>query len=171
MRIRKICFIPLLIMLCSAAAQKASKISANEFEILVGSWQGSLTYLDYSSGKPYTMSANIDIKRIGKTNEFIFSNIYPKEQNANSVDTLILAKDGAGINDETVSSKRKLSDGNTELVTEILGKDGNDQKPAMIRHTYIFGKELFIKTKYVQFVGQAEWIKRNEYSYKKKTSS
>ncbi|MEO5942700.1 MAG: hypothetical protein ABIP30_15405 [Ferruginibacter sp.] len=39
----------------------AQKTSVRDFDKLVGSWEGSLTYLDYSSGKPYTMSADIEI--------------------------------------------------------------------------------------------------------------
>ena len=171
MRFKKLCFIPFLIILCSASAQRVSNISANDFKLLIGIWQGSLTYLDYSSGKSYTMSATIDIKRIGKTNKFIFSNIYPKEPNANSVDTFIISKDGTAVNDERVKSKRKLDDDNLEIITEISGKDGNDNKPALIRHTYIFGKVFFSVRKEVQFEGQSEWVKRHEYSYTKKPSS
>ena len=41
-------------------------VNAQSFQIKdlaasTGSWQGKLTYLDYSSGKPYTMPANIKI--------------------------------------------------------------------------------------------------------------
>ena len=156
-----------LIFYYNGIAQVVKNISLKDFDLLIGSWQGNLTYLDYSSGKPYTMPANVDIRNSGKTNKFIFSNIYPKEPNANSVDTLTISKDGNKINDDSVKSIRKLGNGNVEIITELQGKDGNDNKPALIRHTYIFGNTVFVIRKDVQFTGQTEWIKRNEYSYTK----
>ena len=63
----------LITTICSA--QISFKTIQKDFYKLSGTWEGSLTYLDYSSGKPYTMPANVEIKRIGKTNKFVFSNI------------------------------------------------------------------------------------------------
>ncbi|MEO7047634.1 MAG: hypothetical protein ABI091_20210 [Ferruginibacter sp.] len=148
----------------------AQKTTVKDFDKLVGSWQGSLTYLDYSSGKPYTMSADIDIKRIGKTNQFSFSNIYPKEKSANGIDTITISKDGKYIDKELVKSRRKLANGDIEIITEEPGKDGNDNKPATIRHTYTFGKTTYKNKKDVQFAGETEWINRHEYSYVRKKS-
>lgn len=119
-----------LITITICKAQSNTKISLKDFEQLVGSWQGSLTYLDYSTGKPYTMSADIDIKRLKKTNNFIFSNIYPKESSANSIDTVTLSKDRRYIGKEFIKSTKKLANGNNEIITEKLGQDGNDNKPA-----------------------------------------
>ena len=64
-----------------------------------------------------------------------------------------------------VKSKRMLSDGNTEIITEILKTDGNENKPAVLRHTYIIGRKIYINRKDVQFTGQTNWIMRNEYKY------
>ncbi|MEO6819792.1 MAG: hypothetical protein ABI266_00785, partial [Ginsengibacter sp.] len=76
------------LMMADCSAQIIPKISMKDFGTLSGSWQGSLTYLDYSSGKPFTMPADITVRRIKKSNKFIFSNIYPNEPNANSIDTM-----------------------------------------------------------------------------------
>jgi hypothetical protein len=111
------------------------------------------------------MAADNKVTRIGKTNKFIFSNIYPKEPNANSSDTITISDDGKYIDKEEVKSRKILADGTIEIITEEPGTDGNDNKPAIIRHTYTFGKKVFIKRKEVQFLGQTEWIKRNEYNY------
>ena len=143
----------------------------NDFDMLEGKWQGSLTYLDYSSGKPYTMAADIDIKRIGKTNIFIFTNNYPNEKNANSIDTVVISKDGKFIGKELVKSRNILPNGFIEIVAEESGLDGNDNKRAIIRHTYTFGEKNFTNRKDVQFVGGTEWINRHEYSYNRKPSS
>lgn len=151
-------------------AQSSFKAIPKDFNTLIGSWQGSLTYLDYSSGKPYTMPADIVITRLNKTNSFIFSNIYPNELSANSTDTITISKDGTYINKEIVKSRRKLANGNISIITEELGKDGNDNKPATFRHTYSFGKTNFIMRKDVQFIGETNWINRHEYSYKRNLS-
>jgi hypothetical protein len=151
-------------------AQTSTKISAKDFKKLLGSWKGTLTYLDYSSGKPYTMPADIEVKRIKKTKKFIFSNIYPNEKSANSIDTTIISKDGKYIDKALIKSRRKLENGDIEIITEELGKDGNDDKPATFRHTYTFGYKTFKKRKDVQFIGETNWINRHEYSYKRKPS-
>jgi len=39
----------------------AQSIQVKELASSVGSWEGNLPYLDYSSGKPFTMLANIKI--------------------------------------------------------------------------------------------------------------
>jgi hypothetical protein len=151
-------------------AQINFKSIHKNFKELTGSWQGTLTYLDYSSGKPYTMPANIEVKRIKKTNKFAVSNIYPNEMSANSTDTLTISKDGKYINKELVKSKQTLASGDIEIVTEASGIDGNDDKPAIFRHTYTIGKTTYKKRKDVQFKGESQWINRHEYSYTRKPS-
>lgn len=152
------------------SAQINFKNIVKDFAEACGNWQGSLTYLDYSSGKPFTMQADLEITRIGKSNQFIFSNRYPKESNANSTDTITISKDGKHINQELVISRKKLSNKNIEIITTESGKDGNDNKPATIKHIYTFGKNTFVNIKEVQFEGEKNWIKRHEYSYTKNTA-
>ncbi len=163
----KIIFLLTICQLGILSAQNRSKTSATDFEMLTGNWQGSLTYLDYSSREPYTMFADIEIKRIGKTNKFIFSNSYPEEKSANSIDTVTVSMDGRYIDKELVRSRNKLAKGNIEILTEEVGKDGNDNKSAIIRHTYTFGEITFTSRKDVQFEGGTEWINRHEYSYRR----
>lgn len=152
-------------------AQNSNKIILKDFSKLTGSWEGSLTYLDYSSGKPYTMKANVEIKLISNTNKIIFQNVYPNEMSANSIDTISISKDGRYIDKELIKSKIKLSNGDIEIITEEIGNDGNDNKTAIFRHTYTFGFTKYKKTKEVKFNGETAWIKRHEYSYKKKSKS
>lgn len=149
-------------------AQEITKISAKDFKVLEGSWQGSLTYLDYSSGKPYTMPADAAIKRLGKTNQFIFSNIYPNETSANSIDTVTISIDRQFIGTQLVKSKKRFRNGTVEIISEELGTDGNNNKAATFRNTYTISKTFFKKRKDVQFIGEANWINRHEYSYKRK---
>ncbi|MDA9555609.1 hypothetical protein N9R54_05170 [Pelobium sp.] len=152
-------------------AQTNYKTLLKDFQNISGNWKGSLTYLDYSSGKPYTMPADISVNRIDKTNKFILSNIYPNEISANSIDTIIISPDGKYINKETIKSRKKLLSGEIEIITEETGTDGNDNKPATFKHTYTFGKTTFRKRKDVQFNGANNWINRHEYTYAKMPSS
>lgn len=145
--------------------QADAVISAKDLKDLRGCWQGSLTYLDYSSNKPYTMNADLKVSRTGRSHTFILENIYPQEPKANSSDTIIISSDGRKINDEIVHSKLKNADGSLEIITEKEGLDGNDNKPATFRFTYTIGKKSYIHKKEVRFDGQQEWIKRHEYNY------
>jgi hypothetical protein len=173
MTIKKLCLTYSLTVLIAAisGAQTNFKTLVKDFQKMAGSWKGTLTYLDYSSGKPYTMPADVDIKRIKNTNTFVFSNFYPNERNANSIDTITISANGKYIDKELVKSKRKLLTGDFEIVTVEMGKDGNDDKPATIRHTYIVGKKIFKKRKDIQFIGETEWINRHEYAYTKNSGS
>ena len=171
MNCKKVILVPILVTLIiySCPAQKPPSVAIQDLKVLTGCWQGSLTYLDYTTNKPFTMSANLVIKQIGRSGKFIFSNIYPKEPNANSADTIIIATDGRKINDETVRSIRRKDDGNLEIITEVAGVDGNDNKPATLRYTYTIGKQIYIHRKDVQFIGQPDFIKRHEYTYSSKS--
>jgi hypothetical protein len=149
-------------------AQIRAKTIVKDFKKLEGSWQGSLTYLDYSSAKPYTMDANVEVAQLKQSNQFAFANIYPKEASANNTDTVTVADDGKLINKAVVKSRNKYANGNTEIITEEPGTDGNDDKAAILKHTYTFSKTSFSIRTDVQFVGTNEWIKRHEYSYMRK---
>lgn len=165
------CYLTLIITILAvtnAIAQNNSQILEKDFKILVGNWEGTLTYIDYSSGKPYTMSADLVIKRLENTNKFSFSNIYPNEKTANSVDTVTVSEDGNYIDKELVKSRNKLPNGDIEIITEALGEDGNDNKPATLRRTYTFGKTTYVNRKDVLFAGETNWINRHEYSYIRK---
>jgi hypothetical protein len=131
----------------------------------VGSWEGKLTYLDYSSGKPYTMSANIKISLTEDKIGFIMGYEYPAEPQANSKDTTYIVNKLFG-KDQIVEFK-KASGGSFSLVTEIVGEDGNDSKKAILRHTYLLKPNTFSIIKDVKFDGTDKWIKRNEYLLKR----
>ncbi len=136
-----------------------------DFAGIQGSWKGSLTYLDYKSGKPYTMQADVEIRRIDNSNKFLLINTYPKEKSANSEDTVTISEDGQSINDEKVLSRTKISGDQVQIITEKMGKDGNDNKDALIRKTYTLGKSSFSIQKEVRFNDGDQWIKRHEYVY------
>lgn len=150
---------------CNSFSYSDSTITSKDLKNLTGCWKGSLTYLDYGTNKPFSMPANIIVKDFKNSNMIICSLIYPKEPAANSLDTIFISKDGRSINDEAIKTKRKFNRDSIEIVTEQSSIDGNDNKAAIIRHTYILGRSSYSIKKEVQFVGQTQWILRNEYKF------
>lgn len=157
----------LVLLLSSIQASAQTTITEKEFEPVIGSWSGKLTYLDYSTNKPFTMPANLKVVQIEGTTNYIFYNMYPDEPQANSADTVSISNNGTMLNGDILISKRKLNDGIIEVVTETMGVDGNDDKPAVMKHIYTLGKDIFEIKKDIQFVGQQDWINRNKMIYKK----
>ena len=147
------------------SAQPASWVSAADLKVAEGNWSGTLTYLDYTSGKPFTMTADLEIRRIGKTNDFEVFYRYPKEPQANSNDTLRIAADSSRIDGDRVVSRKTEPDGTLVIVTESAGKDGNDGKAATFKRTYRISAVQFSITKDVRFEGTTEWIRRHEYAF------
>lgn len=138
-------------------------VSVKDFKPAFGKWKGTLTYLDYSSGKPYTMPANITISTNPQDDrQLIFAYEYPDEPKANEIDTIRISADGKIVDDSQVVSRKK-SKGVLEVITAYSGNDGNDNKKATIRHTYLIGKRSFSNRKEVKFEGEEKWILRNEY--------
>lgn len=166
--IKQVCLIFLFAVANLIAFSQQKQLAAEDFKLLVGCWEGTLTYLDYSTNKPFSMAADLNVKRMEESNRFSFANIYPKEPHANSVDTVSISADGKFLNSEKVKSVTRSKDGSIEIVTEQLGEDGNDNKKATFKFTYLIGSKLYTHKKEVQFVGSPAWILRHEYIYKPK---
>jgi hypothetical protein len=148
-----------------AVSSSDSTVIPKDFKNMVGCWNGTLTYLDYSTNKPFSMPANMIVKDFKRSKNITYSLIYPKEPRANSYDTLFISKDGRFVNKEAISTRNRLHKDSIEIVTEMSGIDGNDNKTAIIRHTYLLGKNTYTVRKEVRFQGQTQWILRNEYKF------
>ena len=118
----------LMAMLLSTAycpAQKARpanvSVESEDLRTLIGSWEGSLTYIDYSSGEPYTMPANLIIKAGKNDNELILQNVFPNEPHANSTGKMKRSKDGRKLNANVLISKELGSDGALIITTQSNG--------------------------------------------------
>ena len=148
-------------------AYSDSTVHLKDFNNLIGCWQGNLTYLDYTSGKPFSMPANITVTNFKKTGHIVYSTSYPKEPNANSVDTLFISENGKRLNNEPVISKTNFNKDSLQVITEENAVDGNDHKPALIRHTYTLSRNSYSVKKEVLFMGEKQWILRNEYTFKR----
>jgi hypothetical protein len=145
-------------------------INAQSFQIKdlsnsIGRWEGNLTYLDYSTGKPFTILANVIISTTNDKKGYIMAYEYPKEPHANSRDTTYM--NGKLFGREMIIEFKKNADGGFKFITEIDGEDGNDHKKATLRHTYILKAKTYSVVKDVRFDGTNRWIKRNEYLFDK----
>jgi len=155
---------PLLFFLLLFAGGTSAQLTGAEFQSLAGKWEGALTYTDYGTGKPFTLSTNLEVVPMGKERRYKLITTYPGEPQANSTSRLAISRDGKFIGEERVVTVRN-GDGMLEIVTVEYGTDGNDNRPATFRHTYLIGPSTFTRKKEVRFVGESDWLVRNEYSY------
>jgi len=153
----------ILFISLSSFTQEPPRVSVDDFSPAFGKWKGSLTYLDYSSGKPYTLAARVTL--VPLKSEVIFAYEYPNEPKANGNDTLKITNQGMMLDQATVKSKRPVGEGKLEIVTESNGVDGNEKREALIKHTFTISRDFLSFRKDIKFTGENGWIKRNEYSF------
>lgn len=149
----------------SEGSTAENKLMPTELKPLIGDWKGTLTYLDYSSGEPYSMPINLKAETGKNDNQLKIFYTYPKEPKANSAGKIMLSKNGQKLNGKPITSKERLSNGAIQITTESMGKD-NRQK-ATIRIVYYLSNQQFTMKKEVRFENTKEWIRRNEYSFDK----
>ena len=147
----------------STHIQAQNTVIPDDIKSLIGEWTGSLTYIDYSSGKPYTMPTNVMISEGKNEYQLVLFYSYPKEPKANNKEKIKISSDGSQLNNHPVISKQKLPEGQIEIITEYSGKDNN--KAALIRNIYTLGKDVFIVKKVVKFENSEAWLERNIYSF------
>ena len=140
-----------------------AKITSEDLKIVIGNWKGSITYLDYQTNKPFTMPANLNVTQGTSENILLLNNIYPNEPKANSSYKIKIAKNGMLLNKNLVTSRKELENGRIKIQTEHEAKD--DNKKALLRHTYVISKDSFLVRKEVQFEEADDWIKRSECNY------
>lgn len=143
----------------------AQNFQINDLSGSLGSWEGKLTYLDYTTGKPFTMLANIKINLTENKKGYIMQYEYPAEPHANSKDTTYINDNSFG--KERIIEFTKITKRGFRLITEKEGTDGNDHKNAIIRHTYELKENSYSITKQVKFDSTKKWIIRNEYELKR----
>ena len=142
------------------------QVTSGDLESIVGTWEGRITYLDYQTNEPFSMAANLVVKKGRNENILILNNRYPTEPKANNSEKIKLSKNGTILNGHIVTQREELENGSIQIQTEHKGKDGN--KKALIRYTYEIDESIFLIIKEVQFGQGNEWIKRSELSYTRK---
>jgi len=162
---KKSMILPMLLIL-SLSVYSQTKINSDDLKLVIGTWEGDITYLDYQSNKPFTMPANLVVKQGKNENSLILNNIYPNEPKANTSDKIKITKNGVLLNKKMVISREELENGQLQIQTEYKAKDAG--RNAVIRNTYSMGSVIFIITKEVKFEKTADWIKRSEFKYARK---
>lgn len=154
-------------MLGISVFSQTPTVSARDLKPLEGrQWTGTLTYLDYTSGKKTTIKSNIVVTRSSSDAlSWTFEMYYPLEPAADGKDEVSLSLDGRTFNGEAVIESTKLPGGILRVVTTAPGKD--DNRNATIRHTYLIGKRTFSIQKEVKFDGTDEFIERNIYNWER----
>lgn len=155
-----------IILTFSLSCYGQTKITSEDLKLAIGNWEGSITYLDYQSNKPFTMPANLLVKQGKNENSLVLNNSYPNEPKANNSDKIRIAKNGLLLNKNEVTSREELENGGIQIQTEHEAKD--DGRKALIRYTYSIGSNVFTIRKEVQFEELADWIERSEFTYTRK---
>lgn len=155
-----------MILTFSLSCYGQTKVTSEDLQLAIGNWEGSITYLDYQSNKPYTMLANLLVKEGTNENTLILNNNYPNEPKANNSDKIKITKNGLLLNKNEVISREELKNGGIQIKTEHVAKDNG--RKARIRYTYSIDNTIFIIRKEVQFEELADWIKRSEFTYTRK---
>ncbi len=163
MKIRLTTWSMLIAIIFSTQIQAQKTVTVNDLEPLVGEWTGSLTYVDYSSNKPYTMPANLSASQGKDKHQLSLMYTYPNEPKANSKGKIKITNGGKKLNNETVVSREVLADGSVQITTSYKGKD--NQKEAMMKGVYVLGQTICIIRKEVKYEGTEKWLKRNEYRF------
>jgi uncharacterized membrane protein YphA (DoxX/SURF4 family) len=160
--------IAFLVFSTTAFTQKQEpQLSVSDLHLLRGTWNGTLTYRDYTSGKEETIPVTIygwlkGDESNSRTWRLKFE--YNNEPHANNEMDYTIGKDGRTLNGATIIEKKKTADGNLEVVTETKGKDGNEQKPCIFRTVIRLSYPSLIITKLVKFEGEKEFFQRNQYN-------
>lgn len=166
MHLKKKTMIRILTLICSLCfvtnINAQVTISTNDFEILDNTtWKGTLTYIDYQSGKPTDVATTMQIRVSDKIIEQDVQYVWEPDKNVKSKTKV--KKDGRFLGNQEVISKIIKEDGSLQIVTTSKGKD--DGKKASLFYTYIFNSENYKVTKEVQFADSDERFIRNSYTY------
>ena len=154
--------IPLMLLFLSMTltAQENQKIPS--LQQAEGSWKGTLTYLDYTSGKPYSLEVRFGLSPLPAAGGWMLIMEYPSEPRANGKDTLRISPDGSQFNGAPVVAFEKKR-GIQIIVTEAAGRDGNENRQALIRRTYEISKQRWNWKKEIRFEGEDRFFLRHEY--------
>jgi len=156
-------------LLLTGSLSFSQHIKPSSLSGLYGYWKGALTYLDYGTGKPFTMPAELAIYPI--KNALVIQTTYPEEPQANNNDTVFIADEDTMFMGSKIISFTKDSSGNFEIITQTNGIDGNDNKPALLRKKYSVQKDIYKVQKNIQFTGTDNWIVRHTYKFRRQNNS
>ena len=141
-----------------------ASLKQGDFDWLCGdAWKGTLTYINYSNGKKVTIPSELKVLKLNDTT-YSFATSYPKEPQANQIDTVSLMKKGTYINKEKVMI-RSFSHDTLRIITEKAGTV-NDT-PAIFRYKYILSKNYYMQEKMEKKEKAFTFKVRNTYEFRR----
>jgi hypothetical protein len=149
----------------TAASADAPALAPQDLEPLLGDpWTGTLTYLDYGTGKPVSIRTTLVVTRsAADPARWFFDYGYPDEPDEASREEVVVGDGGRTLGGEAVVELARPAAGPLVVVTESRGTD--DDKPATIRRTYEIGAGGFSVAKHVRQDGAAGFVERNRYRW------
>lgn len=157
--------LPLLLLWLSVPLSAQPVVKPGSFRKAEGDWKGTLTYLDYTSGKSHTMPVKLNISALSKeAGPWLLTVEFPDEPRANGKDSFSISPDGRNVNRATVVAVRKKK-GVQYIVAETGGRDGNENRKALFRFTYEISRRSLVWKKEVRFEGEEQFFQRNEYRF------
>lgn len=152
---------------CHSVRLAPPRVTPQDLDRLAGPpWQGSLEYLDYSSGKHVELRAALRVERKPGTGlVWLLGISFPDEPGANGTSELVLSADGRELGGEAVLERSEVAGGILRIVTEAQGSD--DDRPATLRHVYRLGAREASSQKLVRPQGAAEFLERNVYRWRR----
>ena len=169
MRKNKFCFGLLAVALSACSSVPSignTSSSANTLHLktsdLIGlggsDYAGNLTYLDYQTGEDVSLdvTANVTVKLDCLNVAVSFSD----EPEANSTNVYCISEDGNAFADAPLISLQRLGPDFIAFQTQKTGED--DDKPALLRQSYILSQSAFTSGLEVSYDDGETWIERNE---------
>ena len=140
-----------------------NSVTISDFEILNNTkWEGTLTYIDYQSGKPTDIDTKLQIIIEGNK---IQSNIqYTYEPHKNYKSSVSIRKKGTYYGNEKIESNT-IDNGTRTIVTSYKGKDNG--KKATLYITHIFNDSTYNYSKKVVYKKSNDSLIRNIYKFTK----
>ena len=80
----RLLFIVCLLPVLGKAQDKENIVTPEDFQVMHGEWQGRLTYVDYTSGNPFSMPAKVTIEEGKSDLALVLDTKYPNEPKANN---------------------------------------------------------------------------------------
>ncbi len=152
-----------MVIAASSISAQSPSISTEDLGPLAGGiWTGTLTYVDYGSGKRTSIKCNLKVSS-AEAGTWVAEYIYPDEPKANSTSRIQVSNEGREFAGQRLVEKVRDKDGVLRFVTETEDTDNN--KRALFRFTYVLSAKQFSIRKDVKVVGTAEFFERNTYSW------
>jgi hypothetical protein len=153
------------LMMTNWALAEEPVASMDDLRVLTGeSWSGSLTYLDYGSGRRVSIPVDVKIDAPGRST-LKYAIRYPGEEEHNARERLKISGKGRKINGEPITRREQAADGTITLTTIAEGKD--DNRKADIQMVYVIAPNQFRILKNVRFSAEEGFFNRNEFNFER----